>query len=238
MTSVKNPFMRGYQKLNFHRMLLITHKDDCPPVYRALHPSQAHLPDSQICQFPCIFSDDFALITEGQDISADLDNQAQYNGLVRAVIYSIEGTDATGNLAHVGDAVSSEEARMVIQNLAFNTGHFSRCWEISTGHLCDDAKTYLNTWANHEFPIGLMFELFRIPCSEAYGIKLFSTPWTDDNLSKIDEADSEHLRQEQLNAGVPASLVSLLYLAAQADTRILIFDPDAPILPDLPFFED
>lgn len=237
MPSVRNPFIRGYQDLHFHRILLITHQDDCPPVYRALHPSQALLPDSQVCQFPCIFSDDFALITEGQVISAELDNQARYDGLVRAVVYSIEGTDGTGKLTHIGDAVSQEEARKVIQNLAFKTGHFSRCWEISTGHLCDDAITYLNTWANHEFPTGLMFELFQLPCSSAFGIKLISTPWTDDNLSKVDETDSDHLRQEQLNAGVPASLITVLHLAAQADTRILIFDRDALILPDLPFYE-
>lgn len=237
MTSTKNPFMRGYQGLHIHRTLLITHQDDCPPSYIVLHSSQAHLTDGVLSQTPCIFCDDYALITEGQTISPELEKLARYNGLVQSVVYSIEGTDATGPV-HIGDAVSLESAQQVIQNLAFNTGVFSRCWEISTAHLCADARNYLYIWAYNDTQTDLWFELFRLPFSNAIGIKLIAPPWTDENLAKIGEPGAEQLRQEQIDAGVPASLVNLLHLAAQADTRILIFDPDAPALPDLPVFED
>ena len=38
-------------------------------------------------------------------------------------------------------------------------------------------------------------------------------------------------------AGLPGSLVNVLHLAALADTRILIFDPDAPALEGLPLHD-
>ena len=34
------------------RTLCITYEDDCPSVWRPLHPSQAHLPDDQVALFP------------------------------------------------------------------------------------------------------------------------------------------------------------------------------------------
>ena len=66
MSPISNPFLRGYQNLRIDRSLCITYADDCPPVWRPLHPSQAHLPDNQVALFPCVFSNDFALITEGR----------------------------------------------------------------------------------------------------------------------------------------------------------------------------
>ena len=48
MSESNNPFIRGYRKLRIVRTLLITCEDDEPPVWRMLHPSQAHLPDNQL----------------------------------------------------------------------------------------------------------------------------------------------------------------------------------------------
>ena len=48
MSPNSNPFLRGYQNLRIDRSLCITYEDDCPPVWRPLHPSQVHLPDEQI----------------------------------------------------------------------------------------------------------------------------------------------------------------------------------------------
>ena len=62
MSQTPNPFIRGYQNLHVVRTLCITYEDDSPPVWRQLHPSQAHLLDDQIAQFPCILCNDFALI--------------------------------------------------------------------------------------------------------------------------------------------------------------------------------
>jgi hypothetical protein len=51
-----------------------------------MHDSQAHLPDHELQLFACLFNDDFALISEGQSISDDLDERCQSSGLVRQVI--------------------------------------------------------------------------------------------------------------------------------------------------------
>src|SRR3546814_7782356 len=51
MSMIENPFMRGYQNLRIIRTLLITYEEDCPPVWRPLHASQAHLPDDQVALF-------------------------------------------------------------------------------------------------------------------------------------------------------------------------------------------
>ena len=102
MSPNSNPFLRGYQNLRIDRSLCITYEDDCPPVWRPLHPSQAHLTDDQVALFPCVFSNDFALITEGQDIPEDLEVQCQTEGVVRTVVYAVSGDDF-GQPVHVGD---------------------------------------------------------------------------------------------------------------------------------------
>ena len=68
MSTIDNPFARGYLNPRIVRTLLITHEEDCPPVWRPLHASQAYLPDDQVALFPCLIGKDFALITEGQEV--------------------------------------------------------------------------------------------------------------------------------------------------------------------------
>lgn len=227
-----NPFLRGYQNLRISRSLFITYEDDCPPVWRPLHPSQAHLPDDEIARFPCIFNDDCALITEGQEIPDDLETQCQSEGLVRAVVYAVNGDDF-GQPVHVGDTYSEEAAREVVRRLRFETGHYSRCWEISTTHITPDANRYLEQLADNTSPTGFLFVAFRMPYSPAIGVKLIATPWTDSNLNYVEGISAEQLRQEHLRKGVPESLFEVLYLAALADVRMLVFDADAPELEGL-----
>lgn len=64
------------------RQLQITYDDDCPACYRQLHESQADLPDEALQCFPCIFQDDFALITEGHILDPVLEEQCNDIGLV------------------------------------------------------------------------------------------------------------------------------------------------------------
>lgn len=224
-----NPFLRGYQNLRISRCLFITYEDDCPPVWRPLHPSQAHLPDDEIARFPCVFTEDYALITEGQEIPEELEAQCQSEGLVRAVVYAVNGDDF-GQPVHIGDTCSEEVAREVVRRLRFETGHYSRCWEISTAHIAPDAILYLEELADVTSPTGFLFATFRMPHSPAIGVKLMATPWTDANLEYVEGISAEQLRQEHLRKGVPKSLVEVLYLAALADVRMLVFDADAPEL--------
>jgi len=235
MPSHPNPFLRGYQNLRISRSLFITYESDCPPAWRPLHPSQAHLSDDQVARFPCIFNDDFTLITEGQEIPDDLVARCQSEGLVRAVVYAVHGDDF-GQPVHIGDTYSEEAAREVVQRFHFETGHYSRCWEISTAHITQDANRYLEGLADITTPTGLLFVAFRMPCSHAIGVKLIATPWTNTNLEYVEGISTEQLWQEHLSKGVPESLVEVLYLAALADVRLLVFDADAPELDGLKLY--
>ena len=232
MSTDSNPFLRGYQNLRIERSLSITYEDDCPPVWRPLHPSQAHLTDDQVALFPCIFSNDFALITEGQDIPDDLEAQCQIDGVVRAVVYAVSGEDS-GQFIHIGDTYSEEAAREVVRRLSFETGFYSRCWEISSAHLTVEAGRFLAELADIATPSGFLFVAFRIPYSPAIGVKLIATPWTDANLQRVEGITAEQLRQEHRTKGMPESLVEVLHLAALADVRMLVFDADANVLEGL-----
>lgn len=237
MSPIFNPFLRGYQNLRIDRSLCITYEDDCPPVWRPLHPSQVHLPDDQIACFPCVFNNDFALIIEGQYISDDLEAQCQTEGVVRTVVYAVCGDDF-GQPVHVGDTYSEEAAREVVRRLSFETGLYSRCWEISSAHLTAEAGHFLAELADIATPSGFLFVAFRIPYSPAIGVKLIATPWTDANLQYIESITAEELRREHRDKGMPESLVEVLHLAALADVRMLIFDADANVLDGLPLYED
>ncbi len=234
-----NPFARGYDNLRIERLLLITYENDCPPCFRPVHDSQAHLPDDELQLFPCLFNDDFALISEGQSIPEELDERCQSSGLVRQVIYAVMG-EMFNERHHLGDLYSLEEAQAIVHRLSFETGHYSRAWEISTAHLPEKAMLYLDEWVRNSVPrqTGLLFELFELPDCNGTGCKLIGTPWTDENLLNIEGKRYSNLRQEQLHAGIPEALVNVLYLAALADVRLLIFDPDATVLDGLAIFDE
>jgi len=234
-----NPFARGYDNLHIERLLLITYENDCPPCFRPVHDSQAQLPDNELLLFPCLFNDDFALISEGQSIPDELDERCQSTGLVRQVIYAVMG-EMFNERHHVGDLYSLEEAQAMVHCLSFETGHYSRAWEISTAHLPEEAMFYLEEWVRNSAPrqTGLLFELLALPDCHGTGCKLIGTPWTDENLLNIEGKRYSSLRQEQLDAGTPEALVTVLYLAALADVRLLIFDPDATVLDGLAIFDE
>ncbi|WP_434562887.1 ABC transporter substrate-binding protein [Pseudomonas sp. Z4-20] len=239
MLGASNPFVRGYDNLSIERLLLITYANDCPPCFRSIHDSQAHLLDDALELFACLFNDDFALISEGQAIPDELDEHFQSTGLVRQVIYAVTG-EMLNERHHVGDLYSLAEAQAMIHRLNFDTGHYSRAWEISTAHLTDEALHHLESRVGNAVskPTGLLFEPFALPDCNGVGCKLIGTPWTDYNLVKIEDRPYASLRQQQLDAGTPEALVNVLYLAALADVRLLIFDPDAAVLDGLAIFDE
>jgi len=154
----------------------------------------------------------------------------------QAPVYAIYGEDVDGRAVHIGDADSEQAAQAVAQRLGFNTGVYSRCWEISSAHLSESANRYLMELADIATPERFFFIAFRIPYSPAIGIKLIATPWTDTNLLHVDGITAEDLRQIHRDKGMPDDLAQVLFLAAEADVRILIFDADAPLLPGLPVY--
>ncbi|MFV3091292.1 ABC transporter substrate-binding protein [Pseudomonas sp. GW6] len=236
MNSSINPFTRGYHDFDIQRVAVIGYDDRCPMTYLPLHASQSHVPNAQLIHRRCIFSDEFVLVTEGQEVAPELDMLCSGTGTIRAVLYSIYGDD-NGTSSHIGDAQTLEAAREVVRRLSFEAGHYSRCWEISSAHVTEDAIRYLKDMAATETPSGLLFVAFHIPYSPAVGVKLIATPWTSTNLLHVEGITAEQLRQEHLAQGVPPSLVEVLYQAAAADVRILILDGDAATLDGLRLYQ-
>lgn len=111
---------------------------------------------------------------------------------------------------------------------------------ISTAHLTEEALHYLENQAGNfdSRPTGLLFESFALNDCNGVGCKLIGTPWTDVNLVNTEDRPYSSLRQEQFDAGTPAALVNVLYLAALAGVRLLIFDPDAAVLEGLAMFDE
>lgn len=237
MSHSNNPFVRGYDGLSVRRLLAISYDDDRPLSHLPLHASQAHLADSQVERHACIFGDDFALITERQDVPPELDAQCRSHGIVRTVVYAVMAEEA-GQPLHVGNACTEEAALEVVRRLKFETGFYSRAWEISSGHLTDEASRYLAELADIATPTLFLFIAFRIPYSPAIGLKLIATPWTDENLRAVEGITAKRLMQEHRKKGMPESLVQVLHLAALADVRMLVFDADAQVLDGLTIYDE
>jgi hypothetical protein len=220
MSQNPNPFLRGYWNLKIVRTLSISHEDGSPHVWRNIHQSQEHLSDEELVSASCIVTSDFAVVSNGPDsVSAEV---------------LAERDDFDGLPVHIGDTYSAEAAREVVQRLSFETGYYSRCWEISSAHISHETGQYLANLADLATPEAFLFIAFRVPYSPAIGVKLISTPWTGQHLQDVEEISAEQLRQEHCSKGMPDDLAQILALAGQADVRILILDADAPVLPGLP----
>ncbi|CAM5559254.1 DUF5983 family protein [Eoetvoesiella caeni] len=225
--TTNNPFIRGFNNLKITRKLAINYGSEFPLAYRSLHPSQEHLNDNSLPYSALLFGDDHAYVLDPkQQVPKEIQQQATDSGTIMAVIFEIVG-EVGGNQVHVGDLPTRDSANIVVEQLKFHTGHYSRCWEISNSHVSEDEFEYLSKLAGSSEPTGLFFEVFNIPASQAVGIKLIATPW---------DCIGDHLKT-LVDGGVPLSLASLLILAARADTRILILDPDAQVLDGLAVFD-
>lgn len=236
-TSFTNPFVRGFTSLSSRRVVLIFDAEDQAAYYRPLHSSQGHLLDRELSRCACLFNDEFVLITEGQTLIDELISQCPSHGVTASAFYEVIA-DQDGKLYHIGDLPSAEAAKDVITQLRFETGHYSRSWEISARHLpCREWRQLREFAREPSIPLGLNFECFTVPVSGAIGIKLYSTPWSDKHLQDIEGPDQATLKAQQLAAGMPEVLVSVLSMAGLADVRFLVFDPDAPVLAGLRTYE-
>lgn len=238
MDSSSNPFLRGYTQFTITRMLLIDSGDGTGMCYRPPHFLHAKLPDTQLEGTFCQFNEDFAVIPERQALPESLLHQCPKAGFVFAVVRSITGQHGDSTV-HIGDAHSADAAQELVRQLSFNTGHYSRAWEISSRHLPPLAMRWLErSAAGARSSINVLFYVFAISGTRgAIGCLLHSTPWTDAHLRIAEGFDSRILRETHERAQIPVSLLDVLHQAALADTRILIFDPDAPVLEGLPLYD-
>jgi hypothetical protein len=237
MSGLSNPFLRGYTQLNIDRRLLVTSDEDMRLHYRSVHPLQAHIPDSQLeCTF-CHYGDAFALVPERQTLPDELVAQCSHTGFVLKALHAVTGQQSDV-LFDIGDAHSGELAKEVVRQLKFDTGHYSRCWEISTRHLLPAELHWLERCADNALPHDLLFQAFSAPSGPgAIGILLNDTPWTDRHLHEAFGFDTTYLRRSHELAEMPLNLIDILHLAAAADSRIVIFDPGAQALSGLPLVD-
>ncbi|MFG9941669.1 hypothetical protein ACG3RN_09025 [Pseudomonas aeruginosa] len=145
----------------------------------------------------------------------------QAGSTVREMSYVIHAQDQEHTLV-LGIQPTLELARDIVQRLSFETGHFSRCWEISAEHLPEDVLNQLFLMRTDLH--ALQLEFFENANQSVIGCKLRNTPWTDQHLDLFNTSSAE-LRQQQLDYGLPAELVEILHLAGQADVRFLLFRP-------------
>lgn len=236
LTSTPNPFARGFHALSCERVVQIRYDDQCPPCYRPLHTAQLELDDDHINGQACVFNDDCAVITEGQDVSGFLRMQLPADGVVSTVLYQVTA-ERPGGSVHVGDLPCQEAAEHLMQQLSFATGHYTRSWEISSSHLPADEYAYLEQLARSERPAGF-FECFQLVSNCSVGCKLYATPWHRSGQREGLGCSAADVCIRLLDEQVPPVLMTLLLLAGQADSRFLVFDPDAALLPGLPVFAD
>jgi hypothetical protein len=239
MSYSHNPFIRGFQNLRVERTVGIAAQDG-QLIRRPLSPGQASLSDDRIGRAECVYNGDAVVILDqgapGDPPDVDLGAQFPFSGLALFVVYSVIG-ERDGQAARVGDLPFKATAEEVARRLNFETGVYSRAWEISSAHLTAAGERFLTQLADDALT-GYLFVAFRIPGSPAIGVKLFATPWTDAHLQCVEGISADALRQENRDTGVPDALADVLHLAGQADVRFLVFDGDAPVLDSLPVYDD
>ena len=156
---------------------------------------------------------------------------------LRTLAYVVHAKDHDHAVV-LGVQPTLEQAQQIVARLRFETGHFSRCWEISTAHLPEASVDELFCLASADKPRPLRdlhLEFFEMSGHRVVGCKLRNTPWTDDHLELCSTTPAD-LRQRQLDFGLPVEFVELLHLAGQANVRFLLFDPEAAPLAGLPCF--
>lgn len=158
----------------------------------------------------------------------------QPGSTVRELSYVIHAQDQDQSLV-LGVQPTWEQAQGIVQRLSFETGHFSRCWEISAEHLPEEVLNQLFLMRTDLH--ALQLEFFQNANQSVIGCKLRNTPWTDKHLELLNTCPAA-LRQQQLDYGLSDEFVEILHLAGQADVCFLLFDPDAAFLDGLPIFKD
>ena len=233
--ATSNPFIRGYQDLHIRRDLLITNDSNYQPIYRQLAADQEDLSDDQLVGHYCVFGDTHALVIEPEEISEEQDALYPTDGQVRAVVYAVRASE-NGEELHLGDTESLARARGLLKRIQFETGFYSRSFEITSAHLPDDEWNELQDLVQHADTQQLMFECFSLPDSDAVGFKLHCTPWTDEHLAYACASSLSDIEAAMDSQGFMPETIRVLGLAGQADVRILILDPNGCLLEGLPQF--
>lgn len=230
-----NPFIRGYQNLYIRRELMITYDEHFAPCYRQIGAEQQDAGDDRLVGHHAIFNDTHALAIEPETVTDDQHTLYPANGQVRAVVYAVRATE-NGEELHLGDTESRPRAEGLLKRIQFETGFYSRSFEITSAHLPDEEWDELQDLVQHADTQPLMFECFTLPDSDAIGFKLHCTPWTDEHLAYACACSLSEVQAAMEGQGFEPETIRVLSLAGQADVRILILDPNGCLLEGLPQF--
>lgn len=109
------------------------------------------------------------------------------------------------------------------------------CRVINWRHLSKDAIFHLKAWINSESVDAseVLFDVFELPDSDGFGIRLHDTPWNRSNLALKHGISLTQLVGAHRENGVPTDLTDIIKKAGEADIRIILFEADAPVLPGL-----
>ncbi|QCI14093.1 hypothetical protein E6B08_23315 [Pseudomonas putida] len=113
----------------------------------------------------------------------------------------------------------------------------SQAFEIASAHLPEEDWEELQALVETADTALLQFECFTLPESDAIGFKLLSRPWTDQHLRQYWGYDLSTLQALQAAEGFSEETIRILTLAAQADVRFLVIDPNSNVLDGLPLFD-
>ena len=230
-----NPFIRGYQDLFIRRELLITYDEHFEPCYRQITAEQQNAADDQLVGHYSVFNETHALAIEPEEVTADQHTLYPSTGQVRAVVYALRAIE-NGEEIHLGDTETLARAQGLLKRIQFETGFYSRAFEITSSHLPDDEWDDLQDLVQHADTQQLMFECFTLPDSDAVGFKLHGPPWTDEHLNNLEGFGLSVLQAKHHEEGFMPETIRVLSLAGQADVRILILDPNGCLLEGLPQF--
>jgi hypothetical protein len=152
--------------------------------------------------------------------------------------YTLHGFVAGAKMV-LGDFETWDAADEFVRRLEATQGYLHRLVELSTRHVGETGMRYLriqaeaHRWAHPN----LLFQVFRIPYTEAVGLRIDQMPWTAEHFAEHG-LTIEAVRKYQAANGMPLYLIDLVHLAARANTRVLIFDPRAPVLKGLPIISE
>lgn len=234
-----NPFQQGFSDFKIERLAMV-YTQDLPWClhHASIHPSHEAMKDFEFENQEAVFDDHHVSLKRCAS-KARLD-ECRYRGQLIKIIYRVLATEYASQVI-IGQALSLLEAERMIYNIQIQTGHYNRCFEISSSHLPANDLRDLKERAE-EIPqivdAPFLLDLFLINNERNdnfdLGIRLNRTPWTEDDLlQKVLCSGSTDLREDYLEDGLSTQLIDLLLLAGKADVRLIIFSDNAPILPRL-----
>ncbi len=140
---------------------LVTYDEHFEPCYPQIAAEQQDVADDELIGHHSIFNETHALAVEPETVTDDQHTLYPGNGQVRAVVYAVRANE-NGKELHLGDTETLARAQGLLKRIQFETGFYSRAFEITSSHLPDDEWDELQDLVQHADTQRLMFECFTL----------------------------------------------------------------------------